>query len=143
MSKIKSPPAVLNAKPGWYRYRLRVLLVVLIAAALAMGVAKLHFHEPRLAYRTLPELLALGKYAGFELVQGPERPGPYVEMGAACAGKGEPLLGSFWANGKTCRYHVPGVPGEERCVIGLMPQDGSEPTYVVLRKGVPPLPPRE
>jgi len=96
-------PATVAAKPkhGWYRYGLRALLVVSIAAALAMGAARWCFRAPLPTYRTLPELLALGKYRGFELVQGPDRPGPYEDMGAVCAGKGEPVSGSFWANGKT------------------------------------------
>ena len=123
-------------KPRWHRYRLRTLLVVVIAIGLAIGVARWPFHEPHPAFRTLPEVLALGKYEGFDRVQGPDRPGPYEDMGAACAGKGEPLSGSFWANGKTCRYHVPGVPGEEFCVVGLIPQDGGGPTYMVLKRHV-------
>jgi hypothetical protein len=103
-----------------------------------MGVASWHFHQSRPAYRTLPEVLASGDCGGFDLVQGPDRPGPYQEMGAARAGKGEPLSGSFWANGKTRRYHVPGVRGEEFRVVGLIPKDGGEPTYIVLRRHAAP-----
>ena len=99
-----------------------------------MGVAEWHFHEPHPNYRTLPEVLASGKYNGFDVVQGPDRPGPYKDMEATCAGPGEPLSGSLWANGKSRRFHVPGVPGEEFRVVGLIPQDGGEPTYVVLKQ---------
>ena len=141
MRKIKPQPAALNPKPCWYQYRRRTLLFVLIAAALAMGVAEWHFHEPRSNFRTLPEVLASGKYEGFHVVQGPDRPGPYKDMGATSAGPGEPLSGSFWANGKTRRFHVPGVPGEEFRVVGLIPQDGGEPTYVVLKRRAAPTSP--
>jgi hypothetical protein len=128
-------PATPKPTRRWHQYGLRTLLLVLIATALAMGVAnRWHFHGPRPAYRTLPGVLALGKYDGFDLVQGPDRPGPYEDMGAACVGKGEPLSGSFWANGKTRRFYVPGVPGEEFRVVGLIPQDGGEPAYIVLKR---------
>ena len=141
MRKIKSQPVALNPKSRWHQYRLRTLLLVLVATALAMGVAQWHFHEPHSTYHMLPEVLASGKYNGFDLVQEPDRPGPYADMGATCAGKGEPLSGSFWANGKNRKFHVPGVPGEEFCVVGLVPQDGGEPTYIVLRRRVAPASP--
>jgi hypothetical protein len=136
MRKFKSRPAALKSKPRWHQYRVRTVLLVLIAIALATGLARSHFHEPRTTYRTLPEVLASGKYAGFDLVQGPDRPGPYEDIGAAVAGKGEPLSGSFWANGKARKFHVPGVPGDEFRVVGLVPQDGGEPTYIVLKRRV-------
>ena len=141
MRKIKPRPAAPNPERRWYRRRLRTLLFVLIATALGMGVAKWHFHEPHSTYRTLPEVLTSGNYEGFDLVQGPDRPGPYQDMGATCAGKGEPLSGSFWANGKTRKFHVPGVPGEEFRVVGLVPQDGGEPTYIVLKRHAAPASP--
>ena len=126
MRKIKPQPAALNPKPragistaDWCH-----LLFALIAATLAMGVAGWRFHEPHPDCRTLSEVLASGKFDAFNVVQGPDRPGPYKEMGTTSAGPGEPLSGSFWANGKTRRFHVPGVPGEEFRVIGLIPQDG-------------------
>jgi hypothetical protein len=131
MRKIKPQPAALNPKPRWYQYRRRALLFVLIAAALAMGVAGWHFHEPRPNCHTLPEVLASGKYDGFDVVQGPDRPGPYKDMGATCAGPGEPLSGSFWANGKTRRFHVPGVPGQQYLVY--LPEGGT--VKVKLAKG--------
>jgi hypothetical protein len=99
-----------------------------------MGVTSWHFHESRRTNRTLPELLALDSYNGFDLVQGPDRSGPYEDIGALRAGKGEPLSGSFWANGKSCKFHVSGVPGEEYRVVGLIPQDGGGPTYIILKR---------
>lgn len=141
MRKIKPQPAALNPKPRWYKHHLRTLLLVLVGTALAMGVAEWHFHEPRPKYRRLPEVLASGKYDGFDVVQTPDRPGPYEEIGATSAGKGEPLSGSFWANGKNRKFQVPGVPGEEFRVVGLVPQDGGEPTYVVLRRHAAPASP--
>jgi hypothetical protein len=123
-------------KPHWYNRRLRTVLLVLIAAALALGVARWQFHEPRSTFRTLPEVL--GKYGGFDLVQEPDRPGPYEDMGANFAGKGESLSGSFWANGKTRKYYIDGVPGEEFRVVGLIPRDGGEPTYIVLKRHATP-----
>ena len=136
MSKLKTMTP--KPQPRWYQYRLRTLLVVVIAIVLATGVAHWHSRGPRPTYRTLPEILASGKYDGFDLVQKPDRPGPYEDMGATPAGKGEPLSGSLWANGKTRKYHVPGVPGEEFRVVGLIPQDGGEPTYVVLKRHTAP-----
>jgi hypothetical protein len=136
---MRRKPATPKPRRRWYQYNLRTLLLVLIATALAMGVAnKWYFYRPRPAYHTLPEVLASGKYDDFDVVQEPDRPGPYEDMGAACAGKGEPLAGSFWANGKTRRFHVPGVPGEEFRVVGLIPKDGGEPTYIVLRRHTAP-----
>ena len=84
---------------------------------------------------------ASGKYDGFELVQEPDRPGPYEDMGATCSGRGEPLAGSLWANGETRKFHVPGVPGVEFRVVGLFPQDGDEPTYIVLKRHATPASP--
>ena len=141
MRKIKAQTATLNPQRRWYQYRLRTLLLVLLGIALAMGVAKWQVQEPRPTYRTLPELLASSKYAGFDLVQGPDRAGPYEDMGATCGGAGESLAGSFWANGKTRRFHVPGEPGVEFRVVGLIPQDGGEPTYLVLRRHIAPASP--
>ncbi len=132
--KTKAP----KPEPRWRWYRLRTLLLVLIATATALGVAAWHLHEPRRTYRTLSELLASGKYDGFDLVQGPDRPGPYEDIGVTSAGKGEPLSGSFWANGKSCRFHVPGVSGQEFRVVGLVPQDDGEPTYVILKRHAAP-----
>jgi hypothetical protein len=141
MRKIKPQPAALNPNPRWHQYRRRALLFVLIAAALAMGVAGWHFREPRPDRGTLSEVLAAGKYDGFDVVQAPDRPGPYKDIGATSARPGEPLSGSFWANGKTRRFHLPGVPGEEFRVVGLIPQDGGEPTYVVLKRRAAPASP--
>jgi hypothetical protein len=113
---------------------MRTLLLVLMATALALGVAGWPFHPPRSTCHTLSEVLALDKYHGFDLVQGPDRPGPYEDIPAAAAGMGEPLSGSIWAHGKTRRFHVAGAPGEEFRVVGLIPQDGGEPTYIVLKR---------
>ncbi len=43
------------------------------------------------------------------------------------------MSGAFFANGKTRRFHIPGVPGQAFRVVGLDPQDGGEPTYIVLK----------
>jgi hypothetical protein len=138
MRKFKSQRAPSSAEPRWRQYRLRTLLLVLIATAMAIGVAAWHLHVPRPSYRTLSELLSSAKYDGFDLVQGPGRPGPYEDIGVISAGRGEPLSGSFWASGKSCRFQVPGVPGEEFRVVGLIPQDRGEPTYMVLKRHAAP-----
>ncbi len=130
-----------EARRRWYQHGLRALLLVLIATALAMVLARWHSLGGRSTCHTLPEVLASGNYGGFDLVQGPDRPGPYESMGPVCAGKGEPVSGSFWANGKTRRFNVPGVPGKEFCVLGLIPRDGGAPTYVVLSRQTAPAPP--
>src|SRR5208283_4739517 len=93
------------------------------------------------SYGKLPELLSSGKYDGYTVAQEPDRPGPYEEMAVADARAGEPLLGSLLANGKTRRYNVPGLPGAELRVVGLIPQGGGEPTYVVLKRQIRPATP--
>ena len=83
----------------------------LAAVAVVLGQGKWFFHEPGAAYRTLPEILALPDYAGFELVQGPERPGPYECIGTTRGAAGEAVAGSFGAKGKKfSRFSLPGGP---------------------------------
>jgi hypothetical protein len=134
MRRRKAQSASPQPNRRWQRYRLHTLLVVVIGAALAIGIAKWQFRAARPTYRSLPEVLAQGNCGDFDLVQGPDRPGPYEDMGAVPARKGEPIFGSFSANGKTRKVHVPGVPGEEFRVVGLLPQSGGEPTYIVLKR---------
>jgi hypothetical protein len=141
MKTAKANAIALMPERRWYQHRLRTLLLVLVATAMGMGAVNWHFHEPRPTYRTLPEVLTSGNYDGFDLVERPDRPGPYKDIGALRAGKGEPLSGSFWANGKSRKFHIPAVPDEELCVVGLVPQDGGEPTYIVLRRHAAPTPP--
>jgi hypothetical protein len=138
MRRDKSRPVNVASNRPWYRRRLRTLVLVLAAAALAMGVARWNLQGSRSNYRTLSELLASGKNRGFDLVQEPDRPGPYEEMDAVPAAAGEEVTGSFWGNGKNRRFHIPGAPGVEYRVIGLLPQGGGEPTYIVLRRHVAP-----
>jgi hypothetical protein len=138
MSKSKARPAAPKRKPRWNKFRLRTLLVVLVAIGLALAYCQWHLHGPRLNYRTLPEVLASAKCDGFDLVQEPDRPGPYIDMDPASAENGQPLSGSLWANGKNRKYSVPGVPGAEFRVVGLIPQDGGEPTYIVLKRRTSP-----
>lgn len=126
----RRPGAASPAKGRW-RFGLGTVLVVLAAAAVAMGHGKWFFHEPGPTYLTLPEILALPDYAGFELVREPDRPGPYERMGTTNGPLGEPVAGSFGAKGKFSRFSLPGVPGEEYRIVGLLPQDGA-PTYIVL-----------
>jgi hypothetical protein len=95
---------------------------VLIATALAMGVAKWHFHEPHSAYRTLPEVLASGKYEGFDLVHEPDRPGPYQDMGATGAGKGESLSGSFWLTARLASFMFLACPARSFASSVLFPK---------------------
>jgi hypothetical protein len=114
-----------------FQYSLRSLLAVLTLSALAMGLGKWWLQEPPPLYRTLPEILAA--HDGFDFVQGPDEPGPYQYLGTVCAARNTTVSGEFRANGKTRSFHVPGVPGEEFRVVGLAPQDGSSPTYIVLK----------
>jgi hypothetical protein len=109
----------------------RLLLLLVAAAVLAFGLAKWWPQETHPKFRTLTQIVAAQE--GFDVAEEPNRPGPYEELGTSRAGVGEPITGSFWANGKSCRFHVPGVAGEEFRVIGLLPQDGGGPTYVVLK----------
>jgi hypothetical protein len=136
-----SPPTVETKQPKlrWYQYSLRSLLVVVTLGLLATSLAKWYFSEPPPVYRTLPEILALYQQFGrFDLVRSPDRPGPYMLLGACCtAGEGQPVSGSFFANGKTRKFHIPGVGGQEFRVVGLVPLDGGEPTYAVLKVADP------
>jgi hypothetical protein len=141
MTSTKRKRATIKPRRRWREHLLRTLPVILIAAVLATVLARWRSHEGRPTYRTLPEVLASGNYGGFDVVQRPDRPGPYESMGPVCAGKGEPVSGSFWAHGKTRRFNLPGVPGKEFCVLGLIPRDGGEPTYVVLSRQTAPVPP--
>jgi hypothetical protein len=137
----KAAPATLSTQ-GRFHLGRRSLFLLLSAAILAFGLTKWWPQGNQPSYRTLRQIVAVAD--GFELTESPDRPGPYQQLGTCGTGIGEPAIGSFWANGKTCRFHVPGVPGEELRVIGLLPQDGGRPTYVVLKRhAVPPPPARE
>jgi hypothetical protein len=122
-------------KRHWRRYSLRGLLFLIIMALVAWGLVKWPFHASPSPYHTLPEILS--RYPGWELVQGPDRPGPYETIGApsSTSGIGGGVSGSFWAHGEAARkYNIPGIPGYELCAVGLVPQGGGGPTYVVLKR---------
>jgi hypothetical protein len=140
MTKKSKTPAPQPTR-RWSKYRVRTLLLVLIATAAAIGVYRWPFHGLPSRIHTLPEVLASSKCHGFELVQGPDRPGPYEDLEPNSGTSGEPLSGSVWANGKSCRYNVAGVPGEEFRAVGLIPQDGGPPTYIVLKRRAAPASP--
>ena len=89
----------------------RLLLLLVTAAVLAFGLAKWWPQEKHPKSRTLTQIVAA--HEGFDVAERPNRPGPYEELGTCRAGVGEPAIGSFWANGKSCRFHVAGVAGEE------------------------------
>ena len=125
--------AITKSELRWYQYSLRTLLLVITVSALVMGLSKWYFSEPPPIYYTLPELLALGNFQGYDLVQGPDRPGPYEYIGGHHSGNGNPASGVFRGHGKSREYHIPGVPNEELLVAGLVPKDGGEPTYMVLK----------
>jgi hypothetical protein len=134
----RATPAPPDAK-GRFHLGRRPLLVLLAVAALALGIAKWGPQPKRPAYRSLTQIVAA--YDGFDVAESPDGPGPYEELGTSRAGIGEAVVGSFWANGKSCRFHVPAVPGEEVRVVGLLPRDGGGPTYVVLKRHVTSTPP--
>jgi len=117
----------------------RSLLVLLVVAVLAVGIAKWGPQGKASRYRTLAQIVAANE--GFVVAKEPDHPGPYEELGTNRPGIGEPAIGSFWVSGKSCRFHVPAEPGEELRVIGLLPQGGGGPTYVVLKRKVAPTPP--
>jgi hypothetical protein len=112
----------------------RLLLLLVAAAVLAFGLAKWWPQEKHPKFRTLTQIVAAQE--GFDVAEEPTPPGPYEELGTSRAEVGEPIIGSFWANGKSCRFNIPGIAGEELRVIGLLPQDGGGPTYVVLRRHI-------
>ena len=137
----KATPATLSTRGNSHLGR-RSLFVLLSVAILALGLAKWWPQGKHPTYRTLTEIVAV--HDGFDLAEKPDHPGPYKELGVCRAGIGEPVFGGYWADGKNCRFHIPAAPGEKLQVVGLLPQDGSGPTYVVLKRhAVPPPPARE
>jgi hypothetical protein len=127
-----------SAQRRWYQHRLRMLLFLVGAAVVFVGLVKWYPRRPSPAYRTLSEILK--HYNGSELVQEPDRPGPYEIIAAPHSWVSGPVVGSFRANGKTRRFSVSGIPGNELCVVGLVPQAGGEPTYLVLKRKAEPSP---
>lgn len=107
------------------------MLLLLLVAILVIGMAAWPYRKPRPAYRSLSDILA--GYDDFDLVRGPDHQGPYTVLAAACAGRGEAVSGGFCDNGKTRDFRVPADPGKEFRVVGLAPEDGSGPTYIVLK----------
>jgi len=134
----KATPATLSTQ-GRFHLGRRSLFLLLAAAVLAFGLTEWWPQGKHPSYRTLTQIVATA--AGFELAESPDRPGPYQQLGTCSTGIGEPAIGSFWANGKTCRFHIRAVPGEELRVICLLPQDSGGPTYVVLKRHIAPKPP--
>jgi hypothetical protein len=112
----------------------RLLLLLVTAAVLAFGLAKWWPQEEHPKFRTLTQIVAAQE--GFDVAEEPNRPGPYEELRTSRAGVGEPIIGSFWANNKSCRFHIPGMAEEELRVIGLLPQDGGGPMYIVLKRHI-------
>lgn len=132
MTTTASESAAPQRKRRWHQFSLRTLFLVATAAAATAGLAKWYYRSPPVVYRTLPEILE--DYRGWDLVQGPDQPGPYAELGASCAGRGCSVSGGFWHDGKNRTFSIPGVPGEEFRVLELASRkDG--PTFVVLRLG--------
>jgi hypothetical protein len=129
----KASPASQGPR-GKFHFGRRLLLLLAAAAIVVFGFAKWRPHEKQSKFRTLAEIVAAQE--GFAIAEEPSRPGPYEELGACDARAGEAAIGSFWANGKNCRYHVPGTEGDALRVIGLQPEDGGGPTYVVLKRKV-------
>ena len=119
---------------GRFNLGRRRLLLLVTVAVLAFGIAKWWPQEKHPKFRTLTQIVAAQE--GFTVVEKPDRPGPYEELGTSRAGVGETIIGSFWANGKSCPFHISGMAGEEFRVIGLLPQDGGGPTYVVLKRHI-------
>ena len=129
----KAIPTSQNTK-GRFNLGRRLLLLLVTAAVLAFGLAKWWPQGKHPKFRTLTQIVAAQE--GFDVAEEPDRPGPYEELGTSSAGVGEAAIGSFWANDKSCRFHVPGMAGEELRVVGLLPQDGGGPTYVVLKRHI-------
>ncbi len=119
---------------GRFNFGRRLLLLLATAAVLAFGLAKWWPQEKHPKFRTLAQIVAAQE--GFDVAEEPNRPGPYEELGTCRAGVGKSAIGSFWANGKSCRFQVSGTAGEELRVVGLLPKDGGGPTYVVLKRRI-------
>jgi hypothetical protein len=139
MPKLKFQPARpgaanSNVRRRWFRFFLWSLLVFLWGGAFYTSGGRLHLPGMNPDYHTLSELLATQKYRGFEVVQEPDRPGPYKDIGMVNAGRGEPVIATFWSiAGKRRSFNIPAMPGEELRVVGLAPESGGEATCVVLR----------
>jgi hypothetical protein len=138
MTKAKSQTAIESGQRRWYQRRLRILLFIVAMAAVFLGLVKWYPPRPSHTYRTLSEILEY--YNGSELVQEPDRPGPYEIIAAPNSWVSGPVVGSFRANGETRRFSVSAIPGNELCVVGLVPQEGGGPTYIVLKRKAEPGP---
>jgi hypothetical protein len=86
MAKPRSKP--LQPKRHWRRYGLRALLLVIAVALVAWGLVKWPFNAWPSNYHTLPEILR--QYPGWELIEGPDRPGPYETIAAPSPSSGVP-----------------------------------------------------
>ena len=75
MTKARSRTAMESGQRRWYQRRLRMLLCIVGVAAVFVGLVEWYPHRPSPTYRTLSEILKY--YSGSELVQEPDRPGPY------------------------------------------------------------------
>jgi hypothetical protein len=131
MTKAKSQTTRRSGQRRWYQRR-RMLLCIVAVAVVCVGFVKWYSHLPSPAYRTLSEILKY--YSGSELVQEPDRPGPYEIIAAPNSWVNGPVVGSFRANGETRRFSVSAIPGYELCVVGLVSREGGGPTYVVLKR---------
>lgn len=68
-----------------------------------------------------------------EVVAEPVGNGPFRYLGATSAGSGDPVSGTWYGNGRLTKYYVPGNPSDEYIVVGLLPRNGSPPTYAICR----------
>ncbi len=132
MTKAKSQTAMGSGQRRWYKHRLRILLCIVAVAAVYVGFVRWYPRRPSPAYRTLSEILK--SYKGSDLVQEPDRPGPCEIIAAPNSWVSGPVVGSFRANGETRRFSVSAIPGNELCVVGLVPREGGGPTYIVLKR---------
>ena len=103
-----------------------------VAIAGVFGIGRRYFQSSSSVYHTLSEILAT--HSDWDVVQEPDRPGPYQIMLPPGPWQVGPVSATFRTNGQMRRVHVPAIQGHELCVVGLLPQQGGEPTYLVLKR---------
>lgn len=128
------------------RSRRLVLLLILGAGAAYVALQGGRGKAPGTSgFADLANALRAKRLVGWEVVEAPDRPGPYRVADVpppAFAGRGQPLVMNFRpAGGELRRFDLPASPDFEQAVVALETEGDKTPTFVVLRRAPPPAPP--
>ncbi len=117
---------------SFVRFRLRTLLAVAALVPVLIWVVTGFFrHQPE--YRSWEDLRQRYDLTWLEVAAEPKGPGPFLFLGSVSGGRGAPVSGSFFGNGAGTKFAIAAHPDEAYRVVGLEPEDGSPPTFAVLR----------